>query len=349
MARTTWGPLSTDEQNQIEFAPVGEPGVLAPGTAGGLLKRNANGTMGNSILSESGSLLTLLGRLAINGGTVTASTPVLDLTQTWNLAGTTFTGLKFNVTDSASASASLSLDIQRNGSSVFSVSKVGNVAWNGSITINSDVILQRGAADVLEMRRTTSAQTFNLYGTTDASTLNYRRIRTTMTTGGAAVISAEGLGTGVSGNTLAFAMGSSASPTTVLSWDTSNNAAIAGDLQFATGSYVKWNGRTKIGGATDGILLLVNNAGSDFGRIQFGGTSAIFPALKRNNTEIQARLADDSTFAPTQSLYERFGSGSPEGAVSAPVSTTYHRNDGGAGTSLYVKESGSGNTGWVAK
>jgi len=153
----------------------------------------------------------------------------------------------------------------------------------------------------------------------------------------------------VSGNTLAFAIGSAASPTTVLSWDTSNNAAIAGDLQFATGSYVKWNGRTKIGGATDGILLLVNNAGSDFGRIQFGGTSATFPALKRNNTEIQARLADDSTFAPTQSLYERFGSGSPEGAVSAPVSTTYHRNDGGAGTSLYVKESGSGNTGWVAK
>jgi hypothetical protein len=44
-----------------------------------------------------------------------------------------------------------------------------------------------------------------------------------------------------------------------------------------------------------------------------------------------------------------FGSGSPEGAVSAPVGSIYLRSDGGAGTSFYVKESGTGNTGWVAK
>jgi len=43
------------------------------------------------------------------------------------------------------------------------------------------------------------------------------------------------------------------------------------------------------------------------------------------------------------------GDGSPEGAVTAPVSSRYYRRDGGAGTSFYVKESGSGNTGWVAK
>jgi hypothetical protein len=40
------------------------------------------------------------------------------------------------------------------------------------------------------------------------------------------------------------------------------------------------------------------------------------------------------------------GYGSPEGVVTAPVSSTYQRLDGGAGTSFYVKESGSGNTGW---
>lgn len=43
------------------------------------------------------------------------------------------------------------------------------------------------------------------------------------------------------------------------------------------------------------------------------------------------------------------GTGSPEGAVTAPVGSTYHRTDGGTSTSFYVKESGSGNTGWVAK
>lgn len=44
------------------------------------------------------------------------------------------------------------------------------------------------------------------------------------------------------------------------------------------------------------------------------------------------------------------GSGSPEGVVTAYVSSTYRRLDGGAGTSLYVKESGVGtNTGWIGK
>lgn len=43
------------------------------------------------------------------------------------------------------------------------------------------------------------------------------------------------------------------------------------------------------------------------------------------------------------------GAGSPEGVVTAAVGSMYSRTDGGAGTSLYVKESGSGNTGWVGK
>jgi hypothetical protein len=43
------------------------------------------------------------------------------------------------------------------------------------------------------------------------------------------------------------------------------------------------------------------------------------------------------------------GSGSPEGVLTAVIGSIYLRSDGGAGTSFYVKESGSGNTGWVAK
>lgn len=42
------------------------------------------------------------------------------------------------------------------------------------------------------------------------------------------------------------------------------------------------------------------------------------------------------------------GSGSPEGSVTAPVGAIYQRTDGGASTTLYVKESGTGNTGWKA-
>jgi hypothetical protein len=43
------------------------------------------------------------------------------------------------------------------------------------------------------------------------------------------------------------------------------------------------------------------------------------------------------------------GTGSPENVVTAIVGSIYHRLDGGAGTSFYVKESGTSNTGWVGK
>ena len=45
----------------------------------------------------------------------------------------------------------------------------------------------------------------------------------------------------------------------------------------------------------------------------------------------------------------RTGSGTPEGVVAAPVGTLFLRSNGAATTTLYVKETGTGNTGWVAK
>ncbi len=41
--------------------------------------------------------------------------------------------------------------------------------------------------------------------------------------------------------------------------------------------------------------------------------------------------------------------GTPEAQIVAPVGSLALRTDGGAATTLYVKESGTGNTGWVAK
>jgi hypothetical protein len=40
---------------------------------------------------------------------------------------------------------------------------------------------------------------------------------------------------------------------------------------------------------------------------------------------------------------------SPEGVVTAPPGTLYLRSNGGTNTTLYVKTSGTGNTGWTAK
>lgn len=43
------------------------------------------------------------------------------------------------------------------------------------------------------------------------------------------------------------------------------------------------------------------------------------------------------------------GAGSPEGVKTAPVGSLYLNTSGGAGTTLYVKQSLTGNTGWIGK
>lgn len=43
------------------------------------------------------------------------------------------------------------------------------------------------------------------------------------------------------------------------------------------------------------------------------------------------------------------GAGSPEGVVVAVPGSLYTSSAGGAGTTLYVKESGISDTGWIAK
>lgn len=75
----------------------------------------------------------------LGGQTVTASTPVIDITQTWNNAAVAFTGLKFNITDTASAAAtSLLMDLQVGGVSKFSVGR--DAFANYQITAGAGVL-----------------------------------------------------------------------------------------------------------------------------------------------------------------------------------------------------------------
>jgi hypothetical protein len=128
-----------------------------------------------------------------------------DLTDTWNAGATTFTAIKMNVTDTASASGSLLMDLQVGGSSRFSVTKGGAVSTAGGVTASGDVtsnsgavyggngiqigngsalqfsdgvsystLLRADAANTLAQRNSTNAQAFRVYNTyTDAS--NYER------------------------------------------------------------------------------------------------------------------------------------------------------------------------------
>jgi len=53
----------------------------------------------------------------------TGGNPTLPISAVWNSAGTTFTGIKFNVTDTASAAGSLLMDLQVGGVNRFYVGK----------------------------------------------------------------------------------------------------------------------------------------------------------------------------------------------------------------------------------
>ena len=76
---------------------------------------------------------------------------LFNLADTWNDSGTTFTAIKMDVTDTASASDSLLMDLQVGGASKFSVDKDAGVFFE---------------QNSIEQRNSTNAQTFNLYNTT---------------------------------------------------------------------------------------------------------------------------------------------------------------------------------------
>jgi len=68
-----------------------------------------------------------------------------------------------------------------------------------------------------------------------------------------------------------------------------------------------------------------------------------------SNGDLKFSANKGLNFSGNGGVLWRCGAGTPEGAVTAPVGSLFTRTDGGANTTLYVKESGTGNTGWVAK
>lgn len=138
------------------------------------------------------------------------------------------------------------------------------------------------------------------------------------------------------------------------------------------GNHCRSNGRDSGGGTSGrhGIAILqsvaqlriVNNRCWDsqstktqqYGLYMASGTHV--GGVMEGNDFAQNAVASNVSIAATFSSY-RIGfnnghtiwTGSPEGVVSAGIGTLYRRLDGGAGTTLYVKESGTGSTGWVAK
>jgi hypothetical protein len=188
---------------------------------------------------------------------------IYDMADTWNAAGTTFTAIKMNVTDTASNAASLLMDLQVGGVSQFTVSKAGRatvndlncasdliiyragtaVARTGSTRFSipselgfsnnnpssPDIFLARDAANTLAQRNGVNAQTFRVYNTfTDAS--NYERAILSWS-GNDILIGSQAAGTGTnrqvhirSTSTRVYV----GSGTTTFAWDFTSASEFAG-------------------------------------------------------------------------------------------------------------------------
>lgn len=92
---------------------------------------------------------------------------IYNLADTWNAGATTFTAIKMNVTDTASAAGSLLIDLQTGGTSRFNVTKTGVVTVGSTLELGnaSDTTLARASAGVVTIEGNTVYTSGNLPGT----------------------------------------------------------------------------------------------------------------------------------------------------------------------------------------
>lgn len=124
-------------------------------------------------------------------------------------------------------------------------------------------------------------------------------------------------------------------------------------------------------GITGFSSLIIGGNGGIVGFGYKSGGGFVVPLYLMNDSEISlgANLIPDTASAydigsptfPIRNIYASGvvgigggltwskGVGSPEGVVTAPIGSLYSNTSGGASTTLYVKTSGAGNTGWTAK
>lgn len=117
---------------------------------------------------------------------------------------------------------------------------------------------------------------------------------------------------------------------------------------FGASSYISWSGQAIVRGVGAGILRLANSADTDFDRLQFGGATSSFPAIKRYPSAalLQFRTADDSAFVGVELKYARLGSHTVAQigtAGGAGAGSTFYVTDATATTRQSVVAGGGGN------
>jgi hypothetical protein len=112
------------------------------------------------------------------------------------------------------------------------------------------------------------------------------------------------------------------------------NVAVKGNLGDQIDYGLELNAEAGAGTFSGKIMYAANNFDSSVGDYRNTGTAAVIPIIGFNGGTFGAQLFT--------------GSGTPEGVVTARTGSMYLNSAGGDSTTVYYKESGVGNTGWVA-
>ena len=115
---------------------------------------------GSTGVSITGNATVSTGNLSILSGTLVASNPGLQITQTWNNSSAIFTGIYTNITDTASSASSALIDLQVGGVTKFRVDKAGNISASG---FNAPVLISSA---------TTGTAPLSILSTTKVANLN---------------------------------------------------------------------------------------------------------------------------------------------------------------------------------
>lgn len=124
--------------------------------------------------------------------------------------------------------------------------------------------------------------------------------------------------------------------------DASNNTLQPGGVIYPVGSGISLNALAPTANAinfddsVDGLIQQNNTIYARIIKYVLNTTQAAFKFI----VPIKIQNTDCGIYA---------GAGAPEGVVTANPGSLYLNTSGGASTSLYVKQSGVSNTGWIGK
>ncbi len=142
---------------------------------------------------------------------------------------------------------------------------------------------------------------------------------------------------------------------TVRDWGLAASAGLQNGIRLADAAAFGSTGALALADTTVEGNILRNTAGTPGCNgivIGTGGGSGISGCRVLRNSVIASQVVIDYYILNTASEFEASGPGTPEGAtfLYVPPGSTWHRTDGGVGTSLYVKQtSGASNLGWAGK